>query len=75
LNQDVKEAIQTKKDAFKALLQNWSSTNLQSRYTEVRKAAALAVKKFKEKSCEEFGCWLGSNYSSAFNVFWQTIRR
>ena len=31
-NQDIKEAIQAKKDAFKALLQNRSSSDLQSRY-------------------------------------------
>ena len=49
-NQDVKEAIQAKKDAFKALLQNKSSSDLQSRYSEVRKAAAQAVKKSKERS-------------------------
>jgi len=46
-NQDVKEAIRAKKDAIKALLQNRSSSDLQSRYTEARKAAALAVKKSK----------------------------
>jgi len=44
-NQDVEEAIRAKKDAFKALLQNRSSSDLQTRYTEMRKAAALAVKK------------------------------
>jgi len=52
-SQNVKEAIRAKKDAFKALLQNRSSTDLQSRYTEARKAAALAVKKSKEKSWEQ----------------------
>jgi len=34
----------------------------------------LAVKKFKEKSWEEFGCQLDSNYSLTNKVFWQTIR-
>ena len=43
-NQDVEEAIRAKKDAFKALLQNRSLSNLQSRYSEPQKAAALAVK-------------------------------
>ena len=33
-NQEVKEAIQTKKDAFKAWLQDRSSYDLQSRFTE-----------------------------------------
>jgi len=47
-NQDVKEPIRAKKDAFKALLQNRSS-DLQSRYTEAQTAAALAVKNSKEK--------------------------
>ena len=54
-NQEVKEAIRAKKDAFKAWLQDRSSSDLQSRYTEARKAATSAVKKSKEKSWEEFG--------------------
>ena len=74
-NQDVKEAIRAKKDAFKALLQNRSSSDLQSRYSEARKAATSAVKRSKEKSWEEFGRQLDSNFSSANKVFWQTIRR
>ena len=49
-NQEVKEAIRAKKDAFKAWLQDRSLSHLQSRYTEARKAATLAVKKSKEKS-------------------------
>ena len=73
-NQEVKEVIRAKKDAFKALLQDRLSSVLQSRYTEVRKAVALVVKKFKETSWEEFGRRLDSNYSSANKVFWQTIR-
>ena len=48
---------------------------MQSRYTEAQKAATLAVKKSKEKSWEEFGRRLDSNYFSANKVFWQTIRR
>ena len=44
-NQEVKEAIRAKKDAFKAWLQNRSSSDLQSRYTEARKTATSAVKK------------------------------
>ena len=74
-NQEVKEAIRAKKDAFKAWLQDRSSFDLQSRYTEVRKAATSAVKKSKEKSWEEIGRRLDSNYFSANKVFWQTIRR
>ena len=54
-NQAVKEAIRAKKDAFKALLQNKSSSNLQSRYLEARKAAARAVKMSKERFWEKFG--------------------
>ena len=49
-NQEVKEAIRAKKDAFKAWLQDRSSSDLQSRYTEARKAATSAVKKSKEGS-------------------------
>ena len=74
-NQDVKEAIRAKKDAFKALLQNRSSSDLQSLYSEVRKAAAQAVEISKERSWEEFGQGLASNYSSANKIFWQTIGR
>ena len=48
---------------------------MQSRYTEARKAATSTVQKSKEKSWEEFGCRLDSNYFSANKVFWQTIRR
>ena len=70
-----KEAIRAKKDAFKALLQNTSSSDSQSRYTEARKVATLAVKKSKEKSWEKFGRRLDSNYFLANKVFWQTIRR
>ena len=48
-----KETIRAKKDAFKALLQNRSSSDLQSRYSEAQKAAAQAVKIPKERSWEE----------------------
>ena len=47
---EVKEAIRAKKDAFKTWLQDRSSSDLQSRYTEARKTATLAVKISKEKS-------------------------
>ena len=43
-NQNVKEAIRAKKDAFKTLLQNRSSSDLQFRYSDARKIAAQAVK-------------------------------
>ena len=72
---EIKEAIRAKKDAFKAWQQDRSSSELQSRYTEARKAATLAVKKSTEKSWKEFGRRLDSNYFSANKVFWQTIRR
>ena len=41
--QEVKEAIRTKKDAFKTWLQDRLSSDLLSRYTEARKAATSAV--------------------------------
>ena len=72
-NQEVKEALRAKKDAFQAWLQNRSSSDLQSQYTEARKAATSAVKKSK-KSRDEFGRRLDSNYFLAYKVFWQTIR-
>ena len=56
-------------------LQDRSSSDLQSRFAEARKAATSAVKKSKEKSWEEFGRRLDFNYFSANKVFWQTIRR
>jgi len=34
------------------------------------KASALALKKSKEKSLEEFGCRLDSNFSAVNKVFW-----
>ena len=74
-NQEVKEAIRAKKHAFKAWLQDRSSSDLQFRYAEARKAATLAVKKSKEKSWEESGRRLDSNYFSANKMFWQTICR
>ena len=73
-NQEVKEAIRPKKDAFKALLQDKSSFDLQSRYTEARKAATSAVKKSTEKSWEEFGRQSDSNYFSANKVFWPVVQ-
>ena len=48
---------------------------MQFRYTEARKAATSSAKKSKEKSWEEFGRRLDSNYILANKVFWQTIRR
>ena len=48
---------------------------MQSRYTEARKAATSAVKKSKEKSWEEFGRRLDSDYFLANKVFWQSVRR
>ena len=74
-NQDVKETIRAKKDASKALLQNRSLFNLQSRYSEARKSAAQAVKISKKRFWEELDHQLDSNYLSANKVFWQTIRR
>ena len=47
-NQEVKEAIRAKKDAFQAWLQDSSSSDLQSRHTEARKVATSAVKKIRE---------------------------
>ena len=57
-------------DAFKDLLQNKSSFDLEFRYSKARKVAAQAVKMSKKRSCEEFGRQLDSNYLSANKVFW-----
>ena len=73
-SRDVKEALRANKDTLKALLLNRSSSDLQLRYPKARKAAAQAVKVSKERSWEEFGHRLNSNYSSANKAFWQTIR-
>ena len=56
-------------------MQNKLSSDLQSRYSEARKAAAQAVKMSKERSWVEFGHRLDSNYLSANKLFWQTICR
>ena len=74
-NQEVKEVIRAKTDTFKTLLQDKSSSDLQSGYIEARKAATSAIKKSKEKPWEEFGYRLNSNYFSANKLFWQIIRR
>ena len=74
-NQEVEEAIRTMKDTIKALFQDRTLSDLQSWYTETLQAATSAVKKSKEKSWEEFGRRLDSNYFSANKVFWLTIRR
>ena len=74
-DQDVKEAIQTKKDALKASLQNQSLSNLQSRYFEAQKVVALTMRMSKERSWEKFDGQLDFNYSSANKTFSQTIRR
>ena len=59
----LKKLFEQRKMRSRPLLQERSSSDLQSRYTEVRKAATSAVKKFKEKSWEEFGRRrLDSNY-------------
>ena len=71
----LKKLFEQRKMRLRPWLQDRSSSDLQSRYTEARKAATSAVKKSKEKSWEEFGRRLDSNYFSANKVFWQTIRR
>ena len=48
-NQEVKEAIRATKDAFKTLLQDRSSSDLQSRYTEAQKAATSVVRNQKSR--------------------------
>ena len=67
-SQEVKKAIRAKKDAFKALLQDRSSSDLLYRYIEAQKAATSAVKK-SQKSWEEFGRRLDSYYFFAHKVF------
>ena len=74
-NQDVKEAIRAKKDAFNVLLQSRSSCDLQWWYSEEQKVAAQAVKMSKQCSWMEIGRRLDSNYLSENKLFWQTIRR
>ena len=74
-DEKVEEAIRAKKDEFKALLQDRSSSDLQSWNTDARKAATLAVKKSKERSWEKLGRRLDLNYFVANKVFWLTICR
>ena len=49
-NQDAVKAIRAKKNALKSWLQNRSLSDLQSRYSEARKSAALTLKMSKERS-------------------------
>ena len=48
-NQEGKEAIRAKKDVFKTLLQDRSSSDLQSWYTEMQKVAILHSKEIQEE--------------------------
>ena len=50
-------------EAFKVLLQNTLSPNLQSRYSDAQNAVTLAVKMSKESIWEKFGRRLDSKYS------------
>ena len=57
------------------MLQDRSSSDLQSRYTEARKAATSAVKKSKEKSWVEFGVgWIPTIFRQT-KYFGRTIHR
>ena len=62
---DGTKKVSEKKNSFKVLLQNRSSSNLQSRYFEVQRAIAQKVKVSKERSWEKFGHQLDSNYLMA----------
>ena len=64
-NQEVKEAIRAKKDAFKALLQDRSSSSLQSRYTDTKSG------NFGSKEIVMGRVWS----SFGFQLFWHTIHR
>ena len=72
-NQEVKEAIQTKKVDYKARLANKSSLEFRSQYSEARKAATIKGKLFKERAWKEFEERL-DDFKMANKVFWQTIR-
>ena len=51
--------LSKQKNAFKALLQNKSSSDLQFRYFEVREAAALPVKTFQKTVSREVWSLVG----------------
>ena len=51
---ELNKAIRAKKDAFKAVLLDRSSSDLQSWCTEAQKATILAIK-ISKKCCEDFG--------------------
>jgi hypothetical protein len=73
-NQEVKQAIRKKKLAYLAWVAN-KSDSARKVYNEAKRAAGAAVKCAKDRSWEDFGRRLDSNYGSANKVFWQTIRR
>ena len=61
-NQEVKEAICTKKTAFRAWLTNNSSEQLQLQYSAAHRTPTTIVKQSKEKSWEDFGQKLDTDY-------------
>ena len=73
-NQEVKEAISAKKTVFRAWLTNKLSEQLRLWHSAAVKTAATTVKQSKEKTWEEFGQKLNTNYKSAnYTLFvWQT---
>jgi len=61
-NQEMNDAVQAKKVAFKVWLQNKANSSSHLRCTETRKSAALTVKGLNTQSWENFGHKLDSNH-------------
>ena len=55
-------------------MNNRSAPDLRNRYSEAKKAAALAVRQSKKKAWEEFGRQLEGNFKMANKLFWKTVR-
>ena len=69
------QKFRAKKTAFSIWLTNKSFEQLQLRYCAARKTASTIVKQPKEKSWEEFGQKLDTDYRSTNEVFWQAMHR
>ena len=73
-NEEVKIAVQRKKNAFKEMLGNKTS-DAANKYRAARKEAARTVSEAKARAWEEFGRILEDNHKTAVKTFWQKIRR
>ena len=70
----VREAVRSKKEAFRAMLGS-TSPEARERYRQAKRTAAKAVAEAKARAWEEFGEAMEKDHRTASKLFWQTIRR